>query len=128
MALMFGSSRSIELSLQRMDAHMERGNAHMDRGNAHMERGNAHMEWGNALMDRGNVLMAEVQAEMALNRKTYAEQTQLTREALRRHEIAFSGMMDLLGDLHEASQAHTLAAFRLIDTIEERLPPSDDAA
>lgn len=53
------------------------------------------------------------------------EEAQLTREAMRRHEIVLTNLVNITSDLHDASRAHTDAVFKMIDTIEERLPPRD---
>jgi hypothetical protein len=57
---------------------------------------------------RNRELFAQLEAE-SRNRE------QLSRGAMRRHEIAMNGVIATLNDLHDASRAHTEAIFRLLD-------------
>jgi hypothetical protein len=93
----------------------------------HMERGNEHMERGNELIERGNELMDEVRAEV-----------QLTREVVRRHEIAFMDHSRLNAELVDAVRevkvdlrqlgsevrAQTEAIFRMIDRFDGGTEPA----
>lgn len=85
---------------------------YMASGNEHMARGNALMDRGNELMDRGNELMREIRDEM-----------RFTREANRRNELVLGNLISITSDLRDESRAHSQAVLRMIDVLEERLPP-----
>ncbi len=68
-------------------------------------------------------LMRELIDQGERNRVAYQDQLQITREVIRRNELAFRGTMAELRDLREESRAQRGALLTLIDEISGSRPP-----
>ena len=70
------------------------------------------------------ILRSRLADELARNRDAWREQAQLTREVMRRTELVLGNLVSVTSDLRDESRAHTQAVFRMIDVLDERLPPN----
>jgi hypothetical protein len=81
--------------------------------------------------ERGDALLAEIREEIALSRaqhedaKTvYRSEIQITREVIRRNEIAFKQGGEMLAELAEEVRAQTRAIFEALDRLNGGTAPA----
>lgn len=60
--------------------------------------------------------------------KEAGEREQLMREFIRRSERVMGDLVEMTNDLRDESRAHTQAVLRMMDMLDERLPPRDEPA
>jgi hypothetical protein len=96
-----------------------------------LSRIESHLAQANEFMAVSNELMVAIREEMRLGREqreraatSQGEQLQLTREVIRRNEIAFADSHEVLAELAVEVRAHTQAIFRMLDRLDGGAAPA----